>query len=119
MMGLTPRQWELLRFIHGRMEKTRVPPSYDEMRDHLQLASKSGVCRLVNLLADRGAITMQKGRPRSIRVVGDNQVVGGRNVALPLDVFGKAEAAARKLGMTVDGFVSSAVEIMADGGFRT
>src|SRR6478609_140288 len=53
---LTRKQLELLRFIHERLKETGIPPSFDEMKDALDLASKSGIHRLITALEERGFI---------------------------------------------------------------
>ena len=53
---LTRKQHELLLFIHRRLSETGVSPSFDEMKDALKLASKSGVHRLITALEERGFI---------------------------------------------------------------
>ena len=52
---LTRKQLELLRFIHERLKEAGVPPSFDEMKDALDLRSKSGIHRLITALEDRGS----------------------------------------------------------------
>lgn len=52
---LTRKQQELLLFIHERMKESGVPPSFDEMKDALDLASKSGIHRLITAL-DRKSV---------------------------------------------------------------
>ena len=51
---LTRKQFELLRFIHERLTEAGVPPSFDEMKDALDLRSKSGIHRLITALEERG-----------------------------------------------------------------
>ena len=53
---LTQKQKELLLFIHERMQADGVPPSFDEMKDALDLKSKSGIHRLITALVERGFI---------------------------------------------------------------
>ena len=53
---LTRKQLELLRFIHERLKESGVPPSFDEMKDALDLRSKSGIHRLIIALEERGFI---------------------------------------------------------------
>jgi repressor LexA len=53
---LTEKQKELLLFIHARMQDKGVPPSFDEMKDALDLKSKSGIHRLITALVERGFI---------------------------------------------------------------
>ena len=52
---LTRKQIELLKLIHDRMEKDGVAPSFDEMKDALDLRSKSGIHRLITALEERGS----------------------------------------------------------------
>ena len=51
---LTRKQYELLRFISERLKESGVPPSFDEMKDALDLRSKSGIHRLITALEERG-----------------------------------------------------------------
>jgi repressor LexA len=55
---LTRKQAELLRFIHERLKEAGVPPSFDEMKDALDLRSKSGIHRLITALEERGFIKL-------------------------------------------------------------
>lgn len=94
---LTEKQSELLRFIQLRLQRTGVPPSFDEMKEALDLRSKSGIHRLIMALEERGfirrlpnraralevlrlpeATTPQEGRPRSFS---PSVIDGNRNIA--------------------------------------
>jgi repressor LexA len=66
---LTEKQKELLLFIHGRMQERGVPPSFDEMKDALDLRSKSGIHRLITALVERGFIRRLPHRARAIEVI--------------------------------------------------
>lgn len=66
---LTRKQHELLLFIHKRLSEDGVSPSFDEMKDALQLASKSGVHRLVSALEERGFIRRLPHRARALEVL--------------------------------------------------
>src|SRR5262247_1283654 len=66
---LTRKQLELLRFIHERLTETGVPPSFDEMKDALDLRSKSGIHRLITALEERGFIRRLPNRARAIEVI--------------------------------------------------
>ncbi len=66
---LTQKQKELLLFIHNRMQDEGVPPSFDEMRDALDLKSKSGIHRLITALVERGFIRRLPHRARAIEVI--------------------------------------------------
>ncbi len=66
---LTRKQSELLRFIHERLKETGVPPSFDEMKDALDLRSKSGIHRLIMALEERGFIRRLPNRARALEVL--------------------------------------------------
>ena len=66
---LTRKQMELLEFIHGRTRRDGVPPSFDEMKEALNLRSKSGIHRLITALEERGFINRLAHRARAIEVV--------------------------------------------------
>lgn len=66
---LTRKQFELLRFINERLKETGVPPSFDEMKDALDLRSKSGIHRLITALEERGFIRRLPNRARAIEVL--------------------------------------------------
>ncbi|OLP58609.1 repressor LexA [Xaviernesmea oryzae] len=66
---LTRKQQELLLFIHERMKESGVPPSFDEMKDALSLASKSGIHRLITALEERGFIRRLPNRARALEVI--------------------------------------------------
>lgn len=66
---LTQKQKDLLLFIHERLQKTGVPPSFDEMKDALELKSKSGIHRLITALVERGFIRRLAHRARAIEVI--------------------------------------------------
>ena len=66
---LTKKQSELLRFINERLKETGVPPSFDEMKDALDLRSTSGIHRLITALEERGFIRRLPNRARAIEVI--------------------------------------------------
>ena len=66
---LTKKQHELLEFIQSRLEKTGVSPSFDEMKDALNLKSKSGIHRLITGLEERGFIRRLPHRARALEVL--------------------------------------------------
>ncbi len=66
---LTVKQHELLRFIHDRLAATGVSPSFDEMREALELKSKSGVHRLISALEERQFIRRLPNRARALEVI--------------------------------------------------
>ena len=65
---LTRKQHELLMFIHERIKETGVSPSFDEMKDALDLASKSGIHRLITALEERGFLRRLPHRARALEV---------------------------------------------------
>ena len=66
---LTRKQHELLMFIHERIKESGVPPSFDEMKDALDLRSKSGIHRLITALEERGFIRRLPNRARALEVL--------------------------------------------------
>jgi repressor LexA len=66
---LTRKQHELLRFIHERLREAGIPPSFDEMKDALDLKSKSGIHRLITALEERGFIRRLPNRARALEVI--------------------------------------------------
>ena len=66
---LTRKQLELLTFIKSRTEEDGVPPSFDEMKEALDLASKSGIHRLITALEERGFLRRLPHRARALEVV--------------------------------------------------
>ncbi|MCB1384003.1 MAG: transcriptional repressor LexA [Notoacmeibacter sp.] len=66
---LTRKQHELLLFINERLKETGIPPSFDEMKDALDLASKSGIHRLITALEERGFIRRLPNRARALEVL--------------------------------------------------
>lgn len=66
---LTRKQYELLKFIDQRLKEAGVPPSFDEMKDALDLRSKSGIHRLITALEERGFIRRLPNRARAIEVI--------------------------------------------------
>ncbi len=66
---LTRKQYELLMFIHERLKEAGVPPSFDEMKEALDLKSKSGIHRLITALEERGFIRRLPHRARALEIV--------------------------------------------------
>jgi len=74
---LTRKQLDLLEFINRRVQRDGVPPSFDEMRDALDLRSKSGIHRLITALEERGFIRRLAHRARAIEIVRLPDTLGG------------------------------------------
>jgi repressor LexA len=88
---LTRKQHELLMFIHERMKESGIPPSFDEMKDALDLRSKSGIHRLITALEERGFIRRLPNRARALEVVrlpdSMNPSLGGRKTRFEPNVI--------------------------------
>ena len=75
---LTRKQLDLLEFIHKRVQRDGVPPSFDEMKEALDLRSKSGIHRLITALEERGFIRRLPNRARALEVLKmPDSAVGG------------------------------------------
>ena len=74
---LTKKQLDLLNFINKRVQRDGVPPSFDEMKEALDLRSKSGIHRLITALEERGFIRRLAHRARAIEVVKLPESLGG------------------------------------------
>lgn len=66
---LTRKQYDLLLFIHERLQESGVSPSFDEMKDALELKSKSGIHRLITGLEERGFLRRLPHRARALEVI--------------------------------------------------
>ncbi|WP_423142494.1 transcriptional repressor LexA [Parablastomonas sp. CN1-191] len=75
---LTRKQHELIRFIQTRLEETGVSPSFEEMKEALDLKSKSGVHRLISALEERGFIRRLPNRARALEVVRQPDDIAGK-----------------------------------------
>ena len=74
---LTRKQLDLLEFIQKRVQRDGVPPSFDEMKEALDLRSKSGIHRLITALEERGFIRRLAHRARAIEIVKLPESLGG------------------------------------------
>lgn len=75
---LTRKQHELIRFIQNRLEESGVSPSFEEMKEALDLKSKSGVHRLISALEERGFIRRLPNRARALEVLRQPEDVSTR-----------------------------------------
>jgi repressor LexA len=75
---LTRKQHELIRFIQDRLEETGISPSFEEMKEALDLKSKSGVHRLISALEERGFIRRLPNRARALEVLKQPENVTGK-----------------------------------------
>ncbi|MEY2757483.1 MAG: hypothetical protein RIR33_1261 [Pseudomonadota bacterium] len=97
---LTKKQRELLLFINDRIKETGVSPSFDEMKEALDLASKSGIHRLITALEERGFLRRLAHRARALEVLKLPESVipqqVGRAPFRPSVVEGNASGSSRK-----------------------
>ncbi len=75
---LTRKQHELLTFIQTRLEATGISPSFEEMKEALDLKSKSGVHRLISALEERGFIRRLPNRARALEVIRESDAGGAK-----------------------------------------
>ena len=117
---LTRKQHELLMFIHERMKESGIPPSFDEMKDALDLASKSGIHRLITALEERGFIRRLPNRARALEVVklpdSMNPSLGGRKARFEPSVIegnlGKVASPPSRISATEDYARPIAIPVM-------
>ena len=75
---LTRKQHELLTFIQTRLEATGISPSFEEMKEALDLKSKSGVHRLISAMEERGFIRRLPNRARALEVIRESDAGSGK-----------------------------------------
>jgi repressor LexA len=90
---LTKKQLDLLEFIHKRVQRDGVPPSFDEMKVALDLRSKSGIHRLITALEERGFIRRLAHRARAIEIIRLPTALGGEDGFVPRVIEGDKGAA--------------------------
>lgn len=83
---LTAKQHELIRFIQARLEETGISPSFEEMKEALDLKSKSGVHRLISALEERGFIRRLPNRARALEVLRQPDDVNASTARTPSSV---------------------------------
>ena len=93
---LTRKQRDLLAFIHRRVQRDGVPPSFDEMKDALDLRSKSGIHRLITALEERGFIRRLAHRARAIEITRLPEDLAAGALFVPGVIEGGAGAASRR-----------------------
>lgn len=89
---LTRKQLELLNFIKARIDRDGVPPSFDEMKDALDLRSKSGIHRLITALEERGFIRRLAHRARALEIIKLPETVEQKPSFTPKGIEGGAPA---------------------------
>lgn len=102
---LTKKQLDLLEFIHKRVSRDGVPPSFDEMKEALDLRSKSGIHRLITALEERGYIRRLAHRARAIEVTRLPESLAGQRGFVPRVIEGdKAKAPSDALPVEANAF---------------
>ena len=91
---LTQKQRDLLYFIHDKMRKDDVPPSFEEMKEALGLKSKSGIHRLISALVERGFIERLPHRARALEIKRLPEGIGQKPAAASKKSSGRSPAAA-------------------------
>ncbi len=109
---LTRKQHELIRFIQVRLEESGVSPSFEEMKEALDLKSKSGVHRLISALEERGFIRRLPNRARALEVLKQPEDVSTK---LPSRVTSAAGVAARSDAATLRSPANDVIEIPLHG----
>lgn len=112
---LTRKQHELIRFIQSRLEETGVSPSFEEMKDALDLKSKSGVHRLISALEERGFIRRLANRARALEVLRQPDDVGSRPAPAPRAANANAPGLAPRLSSPPPQAANDVIEIPLHG----
>ena len=100
---LTRKQYDLLMFIHERIQQSGVSPSFDEMKEALDLKSKSGIHRLITALEERGYIRRLPHRARALEVTKLPENMGGKSGKAPLSPPAGARASSAPHLSVLDG----------------
>lgn len=124
---LTAKQHELIRFIQQRLEETGISPSFEEMKEALDLKSKSGVHRLISALEERGFLRRLPNRARALEVVRQPEDVtparsaaaGGNVVSIPAPRSPAREAANDVIELPLHGRIAAGAPIEALEGQST
>ncbi len=125
---LTAKQHELIQFIQLRLEETGISPSFEEMKEALDLKSKSGVHRLISALEERGFLRRLPNRARALEVIrqpGDttparaSAPAGGNVVQMPAPRAPQPEAANDVIQLPLHGRIAAGAPIEALEGQST
>ncbi len=108
---LTKKQLDLLEFIHRRVQRDGVPPSFDEMKEALDLRSKSGIHRLITALEERGFIRRLAHRARAIEIVKLPDSLGHNTGFSPRVIEGDRTAPPRQ-ALPVEGAAALELPVM-------
>jgi repressor LexA len=110
---LTRKQHELLTYIHGKLAETGVSPSFEEMKDALDLKSKSGVHRLISALEERGFLRRLPNRARALEVVKIPEVKAGPGGTAPAAVTPPMAANDQVIDLPLHGRIAAGMPIEA------
>lgn len=110
---LTAKQRELLQFIHDRLNASGVSPSFDEMREALDLKSKSGVHRLISALEERQFIRRLPNRARALEVLRMPDVKASPTAAVPQPASPVRVAANDTIDVPLHGRIAAGTPIEA------
>lgn len=121
---LTAKQHELIRFIQQRLEETGISPSFEEMKEALDLKSKSGVHRLISALEERGFLRRLPNRARALEVVRQPEDVtpargSGNVVSMPAPRATAPEPANDVIELPLHGRIAAGAPIEALEGQST
>jgi repressor LexA len=110
---LTRKQHELLTYIHGKLAETGVSPSFEEMKDALDLKSKSGVHRLISALEERGFLRRLPNRARALEVVKIPEVKAAAGSTVPAPVTPPMAANDQVIDLPLHGRIAAGMPIEA------
>jgi len=123
---LTAKQHELLLYIQRKLEETGISPSFEEMKDALDLKSKSGVHRLISALEERGFIRRLPNRARALEVLRQPENVTSsarptpaNDTVVQLSSRARPEPANDVIELPLHGRIAAGVPIEALEGDRT
>ncbi len=109
---LTKKQLDLLEFIHKRVQRDGVPPSFDEMKEALDLRSKSGIHRLITALEERGFIRRLAHRARALEIVKLPEALGGEPGFTPRVIAGDRPDSIPPQALAVDSVQAVELPVM-------
>ena len=104
-IGMTRRMLDCLSFIELRWQEETIPPTFDEIKIHLGLKSKSGVARLIDSLVERGAIVRLPGRARALMPTRQRHIA----ILLPPTVEQRLRLIAAQTKQTPENFVTKLI----------
>lgn len=125
---LTAKQHELIQFIQKRLEETGISPSFEEMKEALDLKSKSGVHRLISALEERGFLRRLPNRARALEVIREPGATtparaaapaGDNVVAMPAPAARQPETANDVIELPLHGRIAAGAPIEALEGQST